>query len=97
MLYNDENLEVIFAVVDSIGLNCIEVTVVDSRGFDSSTSGCGGDVGANSSEIFYSGGDVGASTSKGISFSGQGLVGRWLESMGDVGKEDDLGAMFCSH
>ncbi|KAG5547707.1 hypothetical protein RHGRI_013411 [Rhododendron griersonianum] len=72
-----------FAVADSIGLNCIEVTVVDSHGFDSGTSGCGG--------------DVGASTSKGISFSGQGLVVHRLESMGDVGKEDDLGAMFCPH
>ncbi|KAI8525093.1 hypothetical protein RHMOL_Rhmol13G0201300 [Rhododendron molle] len=61
------------------------------------TSGCGGDVGANSSGIFESGGDIGGSTSKGISFSGQRLVGRRLESMGDVGKEDDLGAMFCPH
>ncbi|KAI8572670.1 hypothetical protein RHMOL_Rhmol01G0217500 [Rhododendron molle] len=51
MLYNDEDLEVMFAVADSIGLNCIEVTVVDSRGFDSGTSGCGGDVGANSSGV----------------------------------------------
>ncbi|KAI8567785.1 hypothetical protein RHMOL_Rhmol02G0148900 [Rhododendron molle] len=84
MLYNDEDLEVMFAVADSIGLNCIEVTVVDSRGFDSGTSGCGGDVGANSSGVFESGGDVGGSTSKGIPFSGQGLVGRRLESMGDV-------------
>ncbi|KAI8545242.1 hypothetical protein RHMOL_Rhmol07G0025800 [Rhododendron molle] len=97
MLYNDEDLEVMFAVADSIGLNCIEVTIVDSRGFDSGTSGCGGDVGANSSGIFDSGGDVGASTSKGISFSGQRLVGRPFESMGDVGKEDDLGAIFCPH
>ncbi|KAI8549329.1 hypothetical protein RHMOL_Rhmol06G0017000 [Rhododendron molle] len=97
MLYNDEDLEVMFAVADSIGLNCIEVTVVDSREFDSGTSGCGGDVGANSSGVFESGGDVGGSTSKGIPFSGQGLVGRRLESMGDVGKEDDLGAMFCPH
>ncbi|KAI8551439.1 hypothetical protein RHMOL_Rhmol06G0185700 [Rhododendron molle] len=97
MLYNDEDLEVMFAVADSIGLNCIEVTVVDSRGFDSGTSGCGGDVGANSSGVFDSGGDAGASTSKGISFSGQGLVGHPFESMGDVGKEDDLGAMFCPH
>ncbi|KAG5564128.1 hypothetical protein RHGRI_000346 [Rhododendron griersonianum] len=97
MLYNDEDLEVMFAVADSIGLNCIEVTVVDSHGFDSGTSGCGGDVGANSIGFFDSGGDVGASTSKGISFSGQGLVVHRLESMGDVGKEDDLGAMFCPH
>ncbi|KAI8562842.1 hypothetical protein RHMOL_Rhmol03G0066800 [Rhododendron molle] len=97
MLYNDKDLEVMFAVADSIGLNCIEVTVVDSRGFDSGTSGYGGDVGANSSGVFESGGDVGGSTSKGIPFSGQGLVGRRLESMGDVGKEDDLGAMFCPH
>ncbi|XP_058192052.1 uncharacterized protein LOC131309432 [Rhododendron vialii] len=94
MLYNDEDLEVMFAVADSIGLNCIEVTVVDSRGFDSGISGCGVDVGANSSGIFDSGG---ASTSKGICFSGQGLVGCRLESMGYVGKEDDLGAMFCRH
>ncbi|KAG5565876.1 hypothetical protein RHGRI_001704 [Rhododendron griersonianum] len=84
MLYNDEDLEVMFAVADSIGLNCIEVTVVDSHGFDSGTSGCGGDVGANSIGFFDSGGDVGASTSKGISFSGQGLVVHRLESMGDV-------------
>ncbi|KAI8524787.1 hypothetical protein RHMOL_Rhmol13G0176500 [Rhododendron molle] len=97
MLYNDEDLEVMFAVADSIGLNCIEVTVTDNCGFDSGTSGCGGDVGANSSGVFDSGGDVGGSTSKGISFSGQGLVGRQLESMGDVGKEDDLGAMFYPH
>ncbi|XP_058217543.1 uncharacterized protein LOC131328640 [Rhododendron vialii] len=94
MLYNDEDLEVMFAVVDSIGLNCIEVTVVDSRGFDSGISGCGVDVGANSSGVFDSGG---ASTSKGICFSGQGLVGYRLESMEYVGKEDDLGAMFCPH
>ncbi|KAG5565716.1 hypothetical protein RHGRI_001586 [Rhododendron griersonianum] len=93
MLYNDEDLEVMFVVADSIGLNCIEVTVVDSHGFDSGTSGCGGDVGANSIGFFDSGGDVGASTSKGISFSGQGLVVHRLESMGDVGKEDDLGAV----
>ncbi|KAG5526792.1 hypothetical protein RHGRI_032905 [Rhododendron griersonianum] len=86
MLYNDEDLEVMFAVADSIGLNCIEVTVVDSHGFDSGTSGCGGDVGANSIGFFDSGGDVGASTSKGISFSGQGLVVHRLESMGDVVK-----------
>ncbi|KAG5557159.1 hypothetical protein RHGRI_007430 [Rhododendron griersonianum] len=87
MLYNDEDLEVMFAVADSIGLNCIEVTVVDSHGFDSGTSGCGGDVGANSIGFFDSGGDVGASTSKGISFSGQGLVVHRLESMGDVERE----------
>ncbi|KAG5553287.1 hypothetical protein RHGRI_011224 [Rhododendron griersonianum] len=93
MLYNDEDLEVMFAVADSIGLNCIEVTVVDSHGFDSGTSGCGGDVGVNSIGFFDSGGDVGASTSKGISFSGQGLVVHRLEPMGDVGKEDDLGAV----
>ncbi|KAG5525661.1 hypothetical protein RHGRI_032085 [Rhododendron griersonianum] len=97
MLYNDEDLEVMFAVADSIGLNCIEVTVVDSHGFDSGISGCGGDVGANSIGFFDSGGVVGASTSKGISFSGQGLIVYRLESMGDVGKEDDLGAMFCPH
>ncbi|KAF7146628.1 hypothetical protein RHSIM_Rhsim04G0107600 [Rhododendron simsii] len=84
MLYNDEDLEVMFAVADSIGLNCIEVTVVDSRGFDSGTSWCGGDVGANSC------GDVGASTSKGISFSGQVLVSRQFESMGYVGFRDAL-------
>ncbi|XP_058216761.1 uncharacterized protein LOC131327633 [Rhododendron vialii] len=59
--------------------------------------GCGGDVGANSSGVFDSGGDVGASTSKGISFNGQGLAGRRLESMGDVGKQDNFGAMFCPH
>ncbi|XP_058217035.1 uncharacterized protein LOC131327932 [Rhododendron vialii] len=94
MLYNDEDLEVMFAVADSIGLNCIEVTVVDSRGFDSGISGCGVDVGANSSGVFDSGG---ASTSKGLCFSGQGLVGCRLESMEYVGKEDDLGAMFCPH
>ncbi|XP_058216421.1 uncharacterized protein LOC131327330 [Rhododendron vialii] len=94
MLYNDEDLEVMFAVADSIGLNCIEVTVVDSHDFDSDISGCGVDVGANSSGVFDSGG---ASTSKGICFSGQGLVGCRLESMEYVGKEDDLGAMFCSH
>ncbi|KAI8530558.1 hypothetical protein RHMOL_Rhmol11G0069100 [Rhododendron molle] len=69
MLYNDEDLEVMFVVADSIGLNCIKVTVVDSRGFDSGTSGCGGDVGANSSGVFESGGgDVGGSTSKGHFF-----------------------------
>ncbi|KAI8551629.1 hypothetical protein RHMOL_Rhmol06G0200800 [Rhododendron molle] len=90
MLYNDEDLEVMFAVAYSIGLNCIEVTVVDSRGFDSGTSGCGGDVGANSSGVFDSGGDASASTSKGISFSGQGLVGHPFESMGDVGFRDAL-------
>ncbi|XP_058185727.1 uncharacterized protein LOC131302950 [Rhododendron vialii] len=94
MLYNDEDLEVMFAVADSIGLNYIEVTVVDSRGFDSGISGCGVDVGANSSGVFDSGG---ASTSKGICFSGQGLVDCRLESMEYVGKEDDLGAMFCPH
>ncbi|KAG5556704.1 hypothetical protein RHGRI_007094 [Rhododendron griersonianum] len=48
----------------------VTVTVIDSHGFDSGTSGCDG--------------DVGASTSKGISFSGQGLVVHRLESMGDV-------------
>ncbi|KAI8538303.1 hypothetical protein RHMOL_Rhmol09G0091900 [Rhododendron molle] len=73
------------------------ITIVDSHGFDSGTSGCGGDVGANSSGVFDSGSGVGGNTSKGISFSGQGLVGRRLESMGDVDKEDDLGAMFCPH
>ncbi|KAF7152728.1 hypothetical protein RHSIM_Rhsim01G0157800 [Rhododendron simsii] len=67
------------------------------RGFDSGTNGCGGDVGANISGGFDSGGDVGAGTSKGISFNRQGLVSRLLESMGYVGKEDDLGAMFCPH
>ncbi|KAG5544269.1 hypothetical protein RHGRI_016875 [Rhododendron griersonianum] len=71
MLYNDEDLEVMFAVADSIGLNCIEVTVVDSHGFDSGTSGCGGDWAR-------------------VSRPSIGIKG-------DVGKEDDLGAMFCPH